>query len=194
MENEGSLRYKLYKIINFLPSTSFFDKIQPNFLTTTCGTKPNHGMKAKEEGMGKELSISYEDTSISLSLNPFTYVMNDILDNFLVQNMSSCVKLLNQTFGEKGYDMKLTKDHSIISEEETSCTRRLKTSWLKASNEEFRVQIEGLEEFTKSSRHIKIIRGSTKSKVSTIIVDERSKEIAKTELTGNVRLPPYYPQ
>ncbi|KAI5662628.1 hypothetical protein M9H77_21951 [Catharanthus roseus] len=42
-----------------------------NFLTTTCGTKPNHGMKAKEEGMGKELSIGLEDTSLSLSLNPF---------------------------------------------------------------------------------------------------------------------------
>ncbi|KAI5682079.1 hypothetical protein M9H77_03307 [Catharanthus roseus] len=49
------------------------EKIQSQFfifLTTTCGTKPNHGMKAKEEGMGKELNIGYEDTSISLSLNP----------------------------------------------------------------------------------------------------------------------------
>ncbi|KAI5676208.1 hypothetical protein M9H77_07158 [Catharanthus roseus] len=27
-------------------------------------------MKAREEGMGKELSISFEDTSLSLSLNP----------------------------------------------------------------------------------------------------------------------------
>ncbi|KAI5662181.1 hypothetical protein M9H77_21504 [Catharanthus roseus] len=42
-----------------------------NFLPTTCGTKPNHRMKAKEEGMGKELSIGLEDTSLSLSLNPF---------------------------------------------------------------------------------------------------------------------------
>ncbi|KAI5653047.1 hypothetical protein M9H77_30234 [Catharanthus roseus] len=44
-----------------------------NFLTTTCGTKRNHGMKAKEEGMGKELSNGFEDTSLSLSLNPFLY-------------------------------------------------------------------------------------------------------------------------
>ncbi|KAI5681187.1 hypothetical protein M9H77_02414 [Catharanthus roseus] len=36
-----------------------------NFLTTTCGT----GMKAKGEGMVKELSIGFEDTSIRLSLN-----------------------------------------------------------------------------------------------------------------------------
>ncbi|KAI5672376.1 hypothetical protein M9H77_12740 [Catharanthus roseus] len=78
MENEGSLGYKLYKTISFLPSTSFSsfdsiinesiccsfsffcDRIQSqflNFLTTTCGTKPNHGMEAKEEGMGKELFI-----------------------------------------------------------------------------------------------------------------------------------------
>ncbi|KAI5681248.1 hypothetical protein M9H77_02475 [Catharanthus roseus] len=35
-----------------------------NLLTTSCGTKSNHGMKAKEEGMGKEPSIGYEDTSI----------------------------------------------------------------------------------------------------------------------------------
>ncbi|KAI5653002.1 hypothetical protein M9H77_30189 [Catharanthus roseus] len=33
--------------------------------------KPNQGMKAKEEGVGKELSIGYDDTLISLSLNPF---------------------------------------------------------------------------------------------------------------------------
>ncbi|KAI5649989.1 hypothetical protein M9H77_35994 [Catharanthus roseus] len=58
MENEGSLCYKLYK--TFL-----------NFLTTTCGTKLNHGTKAKEEGMGKELNLGYEDSSISLSFNHF---------------------------------------------------------------------------------------------------------------------------
>ncbi|KAI5681224.1 hypothetical protein M9H77_02451 [Catharanthus roseus] len=72
MENEGSLDYKLYKTISLLPSTSFL--IQPeslDFLTTICGTKSNHRMKAKEEGMRKELSIGYEDTSITLSLNPF---------------------------------------------------------------------------------------------------------------------------
>ncbi|KAI5657997.1 hypothetical protein M9H77_26790 [Catharanthus roseus] len=92
MENEGSLCYKLYKTISFLPATSFLffdfiinesnsfsfsifcDRIQSqsfNFLTITCGTKPNHGMKAKGEGMEKELSIGYEGISISLSLNPF---------------------------------------------------------------------------------------------------------------------------
>ncbi|KAI5664492.1 hypothetical protein M9H77_23815 [Catharanthus roseus] len=42
-----------------------------NFLTTTCEAKSNHGMKAKGEGMGKELNIGYEDTSINLSLSPF---------------------------------------------------------------------------------------------------------------------------
>ncbi|KAI5672035.1 hypothetical protein M9H77_12399 [Catharanthus roseus] len=93
LKNEGSLYYKLYKTISFLPSTSFLsfdfiingsnsrsfsnfcDRIQSqffNFLNTTCGTKLNHGiMKAKEKGMGNELSIGYEDTSMSLCLNPF---------------------------------------------------------------------------------------------------------------------------
>ncbi|KAI5676227.1 hypothetical protein M9H77_07177 [Catharanthus roseus] len=91
MENEGSPCNKLYKIISFLPFTSFlsFDLIMNesnsclflsfviefnlnslNFLTTTIGTKSNHGMKAEGEGMGKELSIGYEDTTISLSLHP----------------------------------------------------------------------------------------------------------------------------
>ncbi|KAI5676255.1 hypothetical protein M9H77_07205 [Catharanthus roseus] len=70
MEKEGSLGYKLYKTISFLPFTSFL--IQPqflNFLITTCRTKPNHGIKAKEEGMGKELSISLEDTSLNYALS-----------------------------------------------------------------------------------------------------------------------------
>ncbi|KAI5667294.1 hypothetical protein M9H77_17148 [Catharanthus roseus] len=64
MENEESLCYKLYKTIIFLPSTSFLIQSQSfNFLTTTCGTKPNRKMKAKGEDMGKELSILYEDKS-----------------------------------------------------------------------------------------------------------------------------------
>ncbi|KAI5652997.1 hypothetical protein M9H77_30184 [Catharanthus roseus] len=92
MENEGSLDYKLYKTIMFLPSTSslsfdfrinesnsssfsFFCDIAQSqffdFLTTICRTKPNHGMKAKGGGMGKKLSIGYEHASISLSLNCF---------------------------------------------------------------------------------------------------------------------------
>ncbi|KAI5668831.1 hypothetical protein M9H77_18684 [Catharanthus roseus] len=92
MKNEGSLGYKLYKAISFLPSTSFLsfdfiinetnscsfslfcDRIQPqflNFLTTTYGTKSKHWMKAKGEGLGKELNIGYAGTSISLSINTF---------------------------------------------------------------------------------------------------------------------------
>ncbi|KAI5664119.1 hypothetical protein M9H77_23442 [Catharanthus roseus] len=76
MENEGSLCYNLCETISFLPSTFFLsfdlkineynlcyfslfcDKIQSqffNFSTKICGTKPNNGMKAKEESMGKEL-------------------------------------------------------------------------------------------------------------------------------------------
>ncbi|KAI5676617.1 hypothetical protein M9H77_07567 [Catharanthus roseus] len=79
MENEGILAYKRYKTISFLPSKSFLsfyfiinksnscpfsffcDRIQSqllNFLTTTCGTKPNHWMKAKEEGMGRSLALA----------------------------------------------------------------------------------------------------------------------------------------
>ncbi|KAI5681039.1 hypothetical protein M9H77_02266 [Catharanthus roseus] len=55
-----------------------------DFLTTICGTKPNHGMKAKGEGMGKELSIGYEDTSIRLSLSgscPCAYLDKQLLDS-----------------------------------------------------------------------------------------------------------------
>ncbi|KAI5681950.1 hypothetical protein M9H77_03178 [Catharanthus roseus] len=86
MENEGNLCYKLYETISFIPSTSFLffdfiinesnscsfsifcDRIQSQFFNflTTCGTKPTQWMKAKEEGLGKELSIDYENTSISL--------------------------------------------------------------------------------------------------------------------------------
>ncbi|KAI5681337.1 hypothetical protein M9H77_02564 [Catharanthus roseus] len=40
-----------------------------NFLTTTCGTKPNHRMKVKEEGIGKELSIGFEDTSLNFDID-----------------------------------------------------------------------------------------------------------------------------
>ncbi|KAI5663927.1 hypothetical protein M9H77_23250 [Catharanthus roseus] len=63
IENEGSLGYKLYKTISFLSSTSFL--IQPkflNFLTTTCGIKSNHRMKAKGESM---------ERSLALAMNPF---------------------------------------------------------------------------------------------------------------------------
>ncbi|KAI5671334.1 hypothetical protein M9H77_11698 [Catharanthus roseus] len=58
MENEESLDYNI--------KSQFLD-----FLTTIRGTKPIHGIKAKGEGMGKELSVGYEDTLISLSLNHF---------------------------------------------------------------------------------------------------------------------------
>ncbi|KAI5676524.1 hypothetical protein M9H77_07474 [Catharanthus roseus] len=68
-ENEGILGYKLYKTISFLPSTSFLIQTQfLNLLTTTYRTNSNRGMKAKEEGMGKELSISFEDTSLRVKL------------------------------------------------------------------------------------------------------------------------------
>ncbi|KAI5682196.1 hypothetical protein M9H77_03424 [Catharanthus roseus] len=138
MENEGSLCYKLYKTISFLASTfflSFIINIQSqffNFLTITCGTKLNHGMR-------KKLSTGYEDTSISLSLNLFSNAMSYLA---------------------------------------TSCTRRLKTLWLKVSNEEFHDQIEVLEEFTGPPRLIRDIKSSTKSnwKLSATMDDKRSKE------------------
>ncbi|KAI5672861.1 hypothetical protein M9H77_13225 [Catharanthus roseus] len=102
MENEGSVCYKLYKTISFLRSSYvllldfiinesnscsfsiFCDRIQSqsfNFLTTSCGTNSNLGMKAKGEGIGKKLSIGYEDISISLSLNPFLLCMSYLLRN-----------------------------------------------------------------------------------------------------------------
>ncbi|KAI5681378.1 hypothetical protein M9H77_02605 [Catharanthus roseus] len=79
MLNEGSLGYKLYETISFLPSKSFLsfdfiinesnhcsfsffcDRIQSqflDFLTVICGTKPNHSMKAKGEDMRKELTLA----------------------------------------------------------------------------------------------------------------------------------------
>ncbi|KAI5677450.1 hypothetical protein M9H77_08400 [Catharanthus roseus] len=89
MENEGSLGYKLYKTKSFLLSTSFLsfdfiinesnscsfsffcDRIQSqflHFLTTTCGTKLNHRMEAKEEGMGKAFLYYYEFSFKELKL------------------------------------------------------------------------------------------------------------------------------
>ncbi|KAI5663389.1 hypothetical protein M9H77_22712 [Catharanthus roseus] len=76
MENEGILGCMLYKTISFLHSTSLLIQSQFfYFLTTICGIKLNHGLKAKGEGMGKELSIGYEDTSIKKfcdTPNPYT--------------------------------------------------------------------------------------------------------------------------
>ncbi|KAI5650459.1 hypothetical protein M9H77_36464 [Catharanthus roseus] len=57
IENHESLNEKQVKEII---QSQFLD-----YLTTICGTKLNHGMKAKGEGTGKELSIGYEDTSIN---------------------------------------------------------------------------------------------------------------------------------
>ncbi|KAI5667651.1 hypothetical protein M9H77_17504 [Catharanthus roseus] len=68
MEYEVNLGYKLYKTISFLPSISF---LSFDFIINESNKSQILGRKAKEEGMGKELSIGYEDTSISLSLNPF---------------------------------------------------------------------------------------------------------------------------
>ncbi|KAI5672645.1 hypothetical protein M9H77_13009 [Catharanthus roseus] len=75
----------------------------------------------------------------------------------------------------------------------TNGIRELKKSWLKASNKELWVQIEGLEGFIRLSRLSKVIRSSTESNYNlpAIIEDKRSKEFKKTEPTG--RLPPYLP-
>ncbi|KAI5664505.1 hypothetical protein M9H77_23828 [Catharanthus roseus] len=40
-----------------------------NSVATTCGMKPSHGMGAKVESMGHELSVSHEDIIISFSIN-----------------------------------------------------------------------------------------------------------------------------
>ncbi|KAI5681331.1 hypothetical protein M9H77_02558 [Catharanthus roseus] len=65
--------------------------------------KANHGMKAKEEGMGKELSIGFEDTSLSLSLNLFlelyasyvTLVGNVMVFHWNVKATKSTIKVLH---------------------------------------------------------------------------------------------------
>ncbi|KAI5681509.1 hypothetical protein M9H77_02737 [Catharanthus roseus] len=68
---ESLMDEKSTKVDELSKAQDVVDRKFFNFLTTTCGTKSNYGMKAKEKGMGKELSIGYEDTSISFSLNPF---------------------------------------------------------------------------------------------------------------------------
>ncbi|KAI5681057.1 hypothetical protein M9H77_02284 [Catharanthus roseus] len=134
MESEGSLVYKLYKTISFRLSTSFLSsnfiinesnscsfpffcyRIQPqflSFLTTTCGTKLNHGMKAKKGNIGKKLSIGFEDTSLSLSLNLFLYVTFKEL-NLVLELYASYVTLVgnvmvNPFTGDLAFDI----DHML---------------------------------------------------------------------------------
>ncbi|KAI5667321.1 hypothetical protein M9H77_17174 [Catharanthus roseus] len=64
-QRQGQARVKFMESSMRIQSQFF------NFLIETCGAKPDHGMKAKEEGMGQELSIGCEDKPISLSLKPF---------------------------------------------------------------------------------------------------------------------------
>ncbi|KAI5653440.1 hypothetical protein M9H77_30627 [Catharanthus roseus] len=100
--------------------------------------KPIHGMKAKGEGIGEELTVSYEDTSISLPLKPFllchelsfkelkflelnaSYLIlvgnyDDIFFDLLVANFSSfcaCmwskIHILLESFVESGYDERIS--------------------------------------------------------------------------------------
>ncbi|KAI5650513.1 hypothetical protein M9H77_36518 [Catharanthus roseus] len=77
------------------------DKIQSqflNFLTITCGTKSNHGMKAKEEGMGKELSMvvcPLCDFGWNVMINPFTCDLAFDIDHML-KCSSPCAYLEKQ--------------------------------------------------------------------------------------------------
>ncbi|KAI5668778.1 hypothetical protein M9H77_18631 [Catharanthus roseus] len=72
MEHERILRYKLYKTISFFPSTS---------------------------GMGKELSIGFEDTSIRLYLNPFLLYHEFSVKEFVVLRNFVYIYAKNMKFG-----------------------------------------------------------------------------------------------
>ncbi|KAI5681761.1 hypothetical protein M9H77_02989 [Catharanthus roseus] len=61
-------------------------------------------------------------------------------------------------------DVKMTKNHSAIFIGVAGGIGSLKISWLKASKKEFQVQIEGLEEYTRLSRDINVLRSSMESK------------------------------
>ncbi|KAI5659348.1 hypothetical protein M9H77_28141 [Catharanthus roseus] len=80
MENEGSLIQS-----QFL-----------NFSTTTCGTKSNHGIKAKEEGMGKELSIGYKGIDNSF-FKPFSLFLSRASDVRSIMETTSISKLRRLT-------------------------------------------------------------------------------------------------
>ncbi|KAI5673881.1 hypothetical protein M9H77_14245 [Catharanthus roseus] len=101
----------------------FLNSISIDFLTTTCGTKPNHGMKTKEEGMGKKLSIGYEDTSKFMWL-PICRKKMDSSFNVLKVHLCDFVKTTfkNRAFGrtwkddersKKGKKTKLIGDGSL---------------------------------------------------------------------------------
>ncbi|KAI5672709.1 hypothetical protein M9H77_13073 [Catharanthus roseus] len=96
-----------------------------NFLTTTCGTKSNHGMKAKGEGMGKELSIVG-----NCMVNPFNCEQAlDIAHMF--KSSSSCANLEKQLLDSVAriklsyHDLELLHDiiffDHIVSSFSSSC-------------------------------------------------------------------------
>ncbi|KAI5683012.1 hypothetical protein M9H77_04240 [Catharanthus roseus] len=121
-----------------------------NFLTTTCGKNSNHGKKAIGEGMGKELSMGYEDTSISLSLNPFLLchefmwllfcgkAMNGYVVNSLaLQMVGYQVKIIMDWPTSKkifevdrfhritSFDKRFIKDPSIVASSLTVVTKKM---------------------------------------------------------------------
>ncbi|KAI5663882.1 hypothetical protein M9H77_23205 [Catharanthus roseus] len=74
---------------------------------------------------------------------------------FIINSTRLVVNILR-----RGYDMKTTNDYSTRSIRATSGIRGLKILGLNASNEEFQIQIEGLEEFMRYLRLIKVIKSS----------------------------------
>ncbi|KAI5653060.1 hypothetical protein M9H77_30247 [Catharanthus roseus] len=85
------------------------------------------------------------------SLHTLSSRTHHLLKIFQTHNL---LDLLLELGNDESY-MNSAKDSSIGPEGATSCIREVKTSWLKASKGKFRIQIEGLEEFTRLQIHFK---------------------------------------
>ncbi|KAI5649692.1 hypothetical protein M9H77_35697 [Catharanthus roseus] len=98
MENVGILGYKLYKTISFLPSTSFFFVVRrlPKVSILSFSFQGIHAVPI----CGNKMGGSFKVLEVHLcDFKKTTFGNGVILENFIVQNTNSRVKLLNQHFG-----------------------------------------------------------------------------------------------
>ncbi|KAI5681841.1 hypothetical protein M9H77_03069 [Catharanthus roseus] len=90
--------------------------------------RPNHGMKVKGEGIGKELSINYEDTSISLSSNLFLlcheFSFKELKSNYRIEESIVAMNRMSPSFKElklgqmtrsKRKKVQLQEDNDVIA-------------------------------------------------------------------------------
>ncbi|KAI5668320.1 hypothetical protein M9H77_18173 [Catharanthus roseus] len=103
---------------------------------------------AKEEQKVKEIVVLEKSDEVNIyanGTNSFFATMLILLNSILMLPallwIFEGIDSRMNPFQERGYDVKTNKDHSTISVEVTSGIKSFKTSWLKASEKEFQVQI-----------------------------------------------------